>query len=82
MSDAELYKLYKKFYGERPLMVYANDLGLDSKQKMDFLRYAGQQGDSIGFLKGGGDEAAVNTSSGTTYGDLVVWCSEVRFSRV
>ena len=38
MSDAELsYRLYKKFYGDRPLMVYANDLGLDSKQKMDFL---------------------------------------------
>lgn len=50
MSDAELsYRLYKKFYGDRPLMVYANDLGLNSQQKMDFLKYAGQQGDSIKF---------------------------------
>ena len=50
MSDAELsYRLYKKFYGDRPLMVYANDLGLNSQQKMDFLKYAGEQGDSIKF---------------------------------
>lgn len=74
MSDAELsYKLYKKFYSDKPLMIYANDLGLDSKQKMGFLKYAGQQGDSISFSKGGNtDKAMVNTSTGTTYGGPIV----------
>lgn len=78
MSDAELsYRLYKKFYGDRPLMVYANDLGLDSKQKMDFLKYAGQQGDSISFntktnsqpsYGGAGMGAARSAFQGMTFG--------------
>lgn len=68
-----LYGLYNHpDFKNVPLMKFANAMDLSSDQKMEFLKYAGKQGKSISFLKGGGDEAAVNTSSGTTYGGPVV----------
>ena len=50
MSDAELaYRLYKKFYSDKPLVGYAKDIGFDKSQSLDFLNFAADAGDTISY---------------------------------
>lgn len=50
MSDAELaYRLYKKFYSDKPLVGYAKDIGFDKSQSLDFLKFAADAGDTISY---------------------------------
>ena len=52
MSDAELtYRLYKKFYSDKPLVGYAKDIGFDKSQSLDFLKFASDAGDTISYEK-------------------------------
>tara|TARA_Y100000022_G_scaffold86033_2_gene74153 strand:+ start:107 stop:1813 length:1707 start_codon:yes stop_codon:yes gene_type:complete len=58
-----LYGLYKHpDFKNVPLMKFANAMDLSSDQKMEFLKYAGKQGQSISF----------NTEVGPSYGGPVV----------
>ena len=50
MSDAELaFRLYKKFYSDKPLVGYAKDIGFDKSQSLDFLKFAADAGDTISY---------------------------------
>jgi len=65
-SDERLaFGLYKKFYSNKPLIGYAKEIGLDKKQALSFLKYAGDKGAKVGF-----EAKTKSTVGGTGMGAL------------
>ena len=71
MSDSDLaYGLYRKFYSDIPVAGFAKQLGMTGQQAIDFLRVAGQGGDSVRFSDGAANVggAGAGTSRGLLQG--------------